>query len=562
MEFLVLGPLVVLDGDRARPVDGHRRRALLAALVSRRGRTVPPAELEDALWPDGPPPSAHHTLHTHVSRLRRELGVPVEARDGGYALDVPAEAVDAGRFGALLAAARRVPEQDPERAVRLLTEALALWRGPAYGGAADLPGVRAEARALEARRLQARERLATALVHAGRPDDAVVVAEALVADEPARETGWAELIRALVAAGRPADGVAAYHRAAAELAELGLLPAAALRAAQAEALAAPDHAQAPGAGAPDAAPGPDGHPDPERTPAVPSTWSPLVGRDADLRALDDLLQDARLVTLLGPGGVGKTRLALEVLRTRQTRHRSGVRWVDLASVHDASAVAASTVSALGVTTDAGPTAAALRRAGALDVLVVLDNCEHVLDAVAEVVEELLAGGRARLLATSRERLGVPAERVHPVRPLGTEGDGAARRLFLDRAAAAGAHVDEGDLATVDAVVQQLDGLPLAIEMAAARTMTTGLRELADALRADAADLRSPHRRGSERHRTLRAVIAWSQRLLDDRQREALQRWPVLAGPVPIQDAVAVLEVEPRDVEDLVARSLLLLHPTP
>ncbi|MBB2922147.1 BTAD domain-containing putative transcriptional regulator [Cellulomonas cellasea] len=598
MDVGVLGPLEVRTDDGTVAVAGARQRALLAALVAHRGRTVGVDVLVDTLWPDDPPPSAAHTLHTHVSRLRRTLEVPVHAHDGGYVLDLADGQVDAALFEAWLAEAERA---DAVTAVTLTESALGLWRGPAFGGAADLPGVRAEARRLEERRTAARRALVDHLVAAGRGGDAVPLAEALVADVPIDERAWAGLVRALVAAGRPADGTTAFGRAVAALDELGLVPSAGLRRAHDEALgvraaalgvrpAAPTSAPADTSGTVAAARPTGARRGPAAT-TVPVPPTSLVGRDDDLADLRLLLGAARLVTLVGPGGVGKTRLALELARRVADGFTSGVRVVELGTVRDAAALPAAALAPLGLGAEAGPATTALRRLGDLDVLVLVDNGEHLLDAAAALVEGVLAGARARVVVTSRERLGVPGEHVHVVAPLATAATPsgpAARRLFLDRAGAAGPVDATLDVTLVDRVVQALDGLPLAIEMAAARTATVSLAELAAMLADDprapaspgagaaaaaadgtdavlgpadgAAALRHPHRTGPERHRSLGSVIAWSEALLDPAEREALHRWPVFAGPVEASDAAAVVGAGRGTVEALVRRSLLLPQP--
>lgn len=573
MDFAVLGPLEVHTPAGARSVTGHRQRALLAALLTRTGHTVAVADLIDSMWPQQPPRTAEHTLHTHISRLRTTLGIPVVARDGGYLLDIPPAATDAGRFDTLMAEATLAPAVD---AVPLLEQALALWRGPAYGSSADLPAVRPEARRLEEQRLRAQEQLVRSLGDAGRPAEAVALGESLVGRAPARETAWVALIHALIAAGRPADGADAYLRATQALDELGLLPSVELRAAHGAALSAPDartphaspHELAPTAATPGAPP----HPSVPRNPgrvgtAIPVLASSLIGRAADLDAIRDCIQEGRLVTLVGPGGVGKTRLALETLRRHANHHPSGTRIVELTTLTDPAAVAPAMVAAIGVAPEGGPAHHALQRAGELDLLVLLDNCEHVVDAVAESVEALQSGGRIRVLATSRERIGVPGECAFPVAPLPISGDAPpARALFLERAASAGlgSAVRDLDLETVDRVVTRLDGLPLAIEMAAALTSTFGLSELADMLESELGTeldlLRNPRRRGPQRHRTLRTVISWSEALLDETERTALHGWPVFVGPVEARDAHAVLGVHRQVLDNLVQRSLLLTVP--
>lgn len=614
MDVGVLGPLEVHARGRTVAVAGARQRALIAALVAHRGRTVTTGLLIDTLWPHEPPPSAAHTLHTHVSRLRRTLDLPLLTRDGGYALDLPAGAVDAERFDAWLTQAEHT---DPLAAVELLGRALGLWRGSAYASAADLPAVRAEAGRLEERRTLAREALVARLVQAGRPTDAVTHAESLVADEPTRESAWTALVHALVSAGRPADGTAAFRRATAALDELGLVPSTALHAAHARALRGgrpatdevtisprpvvpaspsaprrsdvvpPDALHLDDTRAPDTRGGtdPPAHGSPGRSKSVvPVPVTSLVGRQDDVAAVQRLLLDARLVTLVGPGGVGKTRLALEVARQVADAHTSGCRVLELGTLTDAATLTTAVLGAVGLTAQGGADDSALRRLGALDVLVVLDNCEHLVDAAAELVERLLVGGRAQVLATSRERLGVPGEHVLVVEPLATTPEHpAARTLFVERARAAGGlGAEPFDLTLVDRVVRGLDGLPLAIEMAAARAAGVGLPELAAMLGevdpaarhggADAVarlggpdpaapvDLRNPYRSAPARHRSLAAVVAWSEDLLDPPERATLTGWPVFSGPVEAADAEAVLGASRASVEALVHRSLLVPQP--
>jgi hypothetical protein len=337
--------------------------------------------------------------------------------------------------------------------VAALEEALGLWRGPAFGDLADVEVLRGPARRLDELRLAAHEDLAAGWVRSGQAARAAAAAEDLVATQPFREGAWAVLVEALAEGGRAQEALRAYQRAAGALAEAGLVPSARLRAAEAAALSAP--------ALPTLA---------DRL--LPVRASALVGRDDDLAAVEESIGGARLVTVCGPGGVGKTRLALAVAERLGNGFRWGARLVALASVDDAAAVPTVTADALGLSVEEGGAAAALARAGNLDLLVVLDNCEHVIDAAASVAGLLLTGGsRARVLATSRERLGVDGERTWTLAPLSLGGDDPpARRLFLDRARAArpGAGSGPEDLDAADRIVHRLDGLPLAIEMAAGR----------------------------------------------------------------------------------------------
>jgi predicted ATPase/DNA-binding SARP family transcriptional activator len=522
----VLGPVEVeTDDGLVIAVTSPSQRIVLAVLVARANQVVPRDELVEALWGDDPPPSAVHSLRTYVSRLRALTGPALASRAGGFALDVASDCVDAVRFETLVGAASTGP---PTHAVDRLREALDLWRGPAFCDCADVDAVRSEAIRLDEGRRAAREALAGALLASGRVADAVGAAEGLVADEPLREGAWGVLVRALTAAGRSAEALRAYQRACEALADVGLEPSAALRSAEASVLA--------GSPADGVDPATRVLPLPPRPPR-PS----LVGRDDELREVGGLLRTVRLVTLVGPGGVGKTRLATEIAARVGADHRFGWRLIELAGVVDPSAVVPAVIDGLGMT-DAGSPQLALEQAGSLDLLVLLDNCEHVLDAAADVAEQLLRGGQAYVLATSRERLGVDGEHVRTLGPLATDGDSPARALFLERARSVAPHlvVTDADLAAVDGLVRRLAGLPLAIEMAAARLATMTVPELAEMLDERLDLLRSPRRHGDSRHRTLRSVIQWSERLLSDDERSVFRSLSVFAGPVTSDHIEGVL----------------------
>ncbi len=551
MRFKVLGSVELLDGDQALPIGSPNQRRILAVLLAHVGEVVPVDTLLDAVWRNDQPESALASLRTYVSRLRSMLGEQLATRGSGYTLAVEPACVDAYRFETLVRDAAAV---GPGPALALLDEALALWRGPAFGDHADVECIAPQARRLDELRRSATEERAHALLGAGRADEAVAAAEALVTAEPLREGAWAGLIAALAAQGRSAEALRAFQRAADALADAGLEPSRLLREAERAVLAGDAHHVAPSR-----------VPPAERSaPAVPA--SSFVGRDEDRDALADLLGQARVVTLVGPGGVGKTRLALEVARVGAEERALGAKVAELAPVADGPGAADAIVHALGLVSDAVSALDALDRAGDLDVLLVLDNAEHVVDAAAELVERILSGGdRIRLLVTSRERLGVDGEHVRPVAPLPTDHAGsAARRLFVQRAAALAPDllVDVDDELVVR-IVDRLDGLPLAIEMAAAQLATTSLVELADGLDARLAELGSPRRHAPERHRTLAAVLEWSEARLDDRERATLAALSVFAGPVGAADIVGVLgEPGVMDVVRLLAdRSLVVVDRT-
>jgi predicted ATPase/DNA-binding SARP family transcriptional activator len=490
-------------------------------------------------------------VHAAVAAIRRVLepGVPqvLVTRDGGYVLDVSPERVDAARFERALEAGRRLIATSPQRASSLLAEALAEWRGPALAGVEE-PFARAAAARLDELRLQCYELHADVELRLGRHETVVAGLEELAAAHPLREELCAHLIVALYRCGRQADALAAYRRLRATLVgELGVEPGERLRGLE---LAVLRHDQrllpvrAGGAG-------------------LPAPLGLFVGRDGELEDLSALVRSDRLVTLTGPGGVGKTRLALEVAR-RLTDVDTYV--VELAPLPTSALVAETLADALGVRAEPGHAlvrtiAAALSSRPAV---VVLDNCEHLLSACAELVQVLLAGAAGlRVLATSREPLGVPGERVRPVRPLCAAGanesweriaESDAVRLFADRAAAArsGFTVTAGNAALVAELCRRLDGLPLAIELAAARASGLPLAELADRLDDRFVLLESATRVADPRHRSLAAALAWGCDLLPDAERALFARLAVFPAGFDLAAARAVCG-GPSDVALLLAR---------
>lgn len=578
MRYGVLGPVELVTAVGAEPVRGSRQRALLAVLLAHRGAMVPRERLIAALWPGGPPPSAEHTLHSHASRIRALVGPDLRAVPGGYRLDP--EDLDADRFDR---AVRDAARGAPGTAADVLAAALALWRGPAFGAEADLPEVQAEAERLDTTRRSAHEALARALVD-DDPERAAEAAERALDGDPYREGAWALLVRARTGEGRPGEAVRVYLRAAEALDEIGLLPSHELRSAHQAALAVGRPLPGPARGpalrdgrtrtaaprtAPRTAPPPGRETVPAAGGAPPRTATPLprlrttfVGREDELAALRALLARTALVTLVGPGGVGKTRLALEAARHAGGQ---GPRFVELGAVRDPAAVPAAVAAALDADPEDAP-AHALARAAAQDVLLVLDSCEHLAVAVAECVDLLLAeAGPLRVLATSRTPLGLSGEHVVFVEPLPADGPGSpAATLFRDRARAASGRepttngrAGTGTADPVARIIARLDGLPLAVEMAAARTATLSVVDVADLLDARLDGLVSPRRDGPARHRSLAALVAWSRELLPRDARRALDGWPVFATACPPDLAARVLDVPARTAEELAAASLLV-----
>ncbi|KDN20919.1 BTAD domain-containing putative transcriptional regulator [Amycolatopsis rifamycinica] len=568
LRITLLGTFQVSRGDAVLPVPGTRLRNLLVRLALAGGRAVEPGVLVDAVWGDEPPSGTASALQTLVSRLRRALapadGLLVQVA-GGYRLAVDPADVDALRFEQLTAAGReRLRAGDAHAAGAALAEAVALWGEPALI-AAVAPAVATRLARLS---LEAVTDLADAELALGRAEPAAARLTALLAEHPAHERAAALLLDALATQGRQAEALTVYERVRRTLADdLGADPGTALRERHLRLLEPAE-------------------PVPVRVrPApLPTPLTSFVGRDDDLARIAALLTTGRLVTVLGPGGAGKTRLALEAAR----RHGHDVRLVDLASVTEPSKVAPAVLAGIGLRGSALFDARRRAGGGELDVLVselggresllLIDNCEHLIDAVAHLVATLLprcAG--LRVLATSREPLAVDGEALVPLGPLALPGPAddvrevASVRLFSERAAAVrpGFAVDETTWPDIVRVVRGLDGLPLALELAAARLRTLSLPDLAAGLADRFRLLTTGSRTAPPRHRTLRAVIAWSWELLDERERTVADRISVLPGGVTAASAAAVCAgtaVPAGEIPDLLAtlvdRSLLQLAPGP
>ena len=540
LEFRLLGPLEVLAGGDRVPVPGAKERSLLALLLLHAGRVVSADRLLAELWGERLPEDPANALQTRVAKLRRALGQAgarglLASRRPGYVLEVAPEQVDVHRFERLLAEARRTAVT--AGASGRFEEALALWRGPALADFANEGFAQAEIGRLEELRLVAVEgRLDTELA-AGNHAELVGELEALAAAHPLRERFRAQLMVAMYRSGRQADALAAYRAARAVLAgELGIDPSPELRQLEQAILV-----QDPSLAAPEPLAGPAGN--------LPSRLTSFVGRRADLERVQRLLAGRRLVTLTGPGGVGKTSLALAAAAAAG-RHRGGVWLVELASLADPSLVATVVAGALELRDTLGgvagqaplpPLERLVQFAQEGDRLLVLDNCEHLVQACAELAETLLrAAPGLRILATSRERLGVPGEALWPVAPLELPGEALSPealagfdvvRLFLDRAAAVrpGFALDAATAPAVARICRRLDGLPLAVELAAARVRSLPVTEIAARLDDRLALLTGGPRTAASRQQALRATLDWSYRLLAEPERRLFSRLAVFAG---------------------------------
>ncbi|HEY2206166.1 MAG TPA: BTAD domain-containing putative transcriptional regulator [Pseudonocardia sp.] len=554
--FGLLGPVAAVGADgSALALGPPRRRAVLAALLVHAGAGLTVDELVALLWRDVVPASAGTMVHNAVAGLRRTLepagrsGEPgiLVTRGGRYTLLVDPERVDATGFERLLADGRRLLRSAPERASRTLADALALWRGPALAGVEEAFARDAAARWDELRVTCAELRL-DAELRAGRHARVVAEAEDLLRRHPTRETVCAHLMVALYRGGRQAEALNAYHAVRRTLAdELGLRPGPELRRLQAAVLRQGPELDRDGpvdgvaAGTP-----------PRRRGCLPAPLGSFVGRTGAAGRIAMLLGEHRLVTLSGPGGAGKTRLALESARLAEDAGAE-VFFVPLAPCSDPDLVVQTVAESVGARADAGrdlveTVAAALSGA---DAVLLLDNCEHLLDACAGVARALLAtAGRVRVLATSREPLGVPGEQVRPVGPLPLAGSGEgwrriagcdAVRLFAARAASArpGFAVTAENAELVLEVCRRLDGLPLALELAAARAASMPLAELAARLHDRFRLLAGAARGGDPRHHGLAPAVAWSVDLLTGAERELLLRLAVFPGSFDLAAAEAL-----------------------
>jgi predicted ATPase/DNA-binding SARP family transcriptional activator len=562
----VLGPLEVrAAAGLPVAVAGARLRRLLLRLALDPGRVVTSAQLVDAVWDERPPAGAANALQTLVSRLRRLLPGVVESAPSGYRLAVGPEAVDAVRFEALALAGREQLGRDPERARALLGEALALWRGPALADAATAAFAGPAVARLDGLRLQALEDRVEADLAAGATDRLVAELEELVAAHPLSERLGGQLVRALAGRGAQADALGAYERLRSRLAdELGIDPSPELRAVHVAVLRGE---LAPTAPATTLAPAPAraaAHPPPTAPAANTNLRSPItsfVGRGDDLDRILGAFASVRLVTLTGPGGAGKTRLAAEAAARLLERMPDGVWLVELASVADPVDLPQAVLSLFGarelpLLAPPGMTAVApldrlVEAIGGRRMLLVADNCEHLVEAAAALADHLLARCPGlSVLATSREPLGIAGELLHPVGPLAVP-DGQvspagalaypAVRLLADRGAAArpGFTVEEATLAPVLRICRALDGMPLAIELAAARLHALAPDQVAARLDDRFRLLADGRRTALPRHQTLRAVIDWSWDLLGPAEQVLLRRLAVFAGGATLEAAERV-----------------------
>ena len=541
--FQVLGPFEAVVDGHAVPLGGARPRLVLAALAARPNSMVSSDRLIDIVWGDEPPDSALSTLQKYVYRLRSAVGAErLVTRSPGYVLRVGDGESDASRFESLLAVASRLGaagELDEARSA--FDAALALWRGQAWGEFAEFDFARAEVARLDGLRAAAVDDRTEVALAAGRHAEVIGELEATVAEYPLRERPRAQLMLALYRAGRQADALRAYDAFRRFLGEeVGLEPSAPLvTLADAIVLRKPELDWAPpppprAVGEPSAGP---------RMRPPPRAMTRIVGRAAELDDVGAQLHARRLLTLTGAGGVGKTRLALAAAEAAGPEFPDGVAWVDLAAVSGPDDVVQAVADALGVSAlpNVPLVTAVCAAATGRRLLVVLDNCEHVRAAAAAITGALVTDAEpVTVLATSRELLGVEGERVVSVGPLATgTTDAPAVELLAERTGGSSALPgDDREVAALVEIASRLEGLPLALELAAARCRSLGVGEVARRL-ADTFGLLADSRRPVARHQTLDAALDWSFQLLDDEERDTLARLSVFAAAFTLRGAEQV-----------------------
>lgn len=558
LEIRTLGSLEVLVDGRRLDLGTLKQRALLSLLLINRGRAVSADRIVMALWGPDAPPKRRSDVWVYVSRLRKALepaGELVGRVDGGYRLDAATTTVDAAHFESLAEEGRRLLMADPPAASLVLGEALALWKGDAYAEFATTEFAAGEVVRLEEARLSALELRIQADLAWLDSGTLISEIESMVTLHPLRPSFTASLMLALYRRGRQADALSTYGTFADRLAEeTGLEPPPELRALE-ERILMDDPALRPAS---------------TQLPIrLPAPIASFVGRAIELAEVADAVKDHRLVVLTGPGGVGKTTLALEVGR-RLALQYDGTAFIDLTATEDLEDVTPSLGRALRVRAT-GPEAldVVLSRLGDRTVLALLDNCEVAPPKAIESIVALLEGAPGlRVLATSRTTLGIPGEQVVRVAPMGTDRSGDGLALLRERISALPGStsnaVTDAELLTI---VERTEGLPLAIELAAAQLTTWSAAEVISALDDPLGTLIQAERTGPERHRAIRSSIAWSERLLPAPAAELLARLSVFRSSFTFEAICAIAGIgtsaggeEGHQLRRLVDASLVLVEP--
>ena len=580
----LLGPVRIgRAGAEMAPVAQQLLRVLTGMLGLAAGRAVSVPALIDGLWGEDATPEREKNLHSRISALRRLLGEAEPGRGGsrvirsgdGYLLRLDPGCLDVQEFTALAGRARGMARAgDRAGAAGLFREALALWRGPALEDAAPwCPWLAGEAARLEEARASVVEERTECDLALGRHGEAVAEIASLAGAFPLRERLAGQLMVALWRCGRRGEALAVYDRIRRELAtELGLDPGPELRRLHAQLLADDPSLAAPAAGTGTFPPA-----GPARG-TVPAPVASFVGRQAELTELDKLVGRHRLVTITGPGGAGKTRLAIEVTAPLADDYRDGAWFADLAEVTGADRVPAVIAAALGMQLAPGESVGrqVLDWLAGMQAILVVDNCEHLVDAVAEATELILEHSPGvRVIATSRQPLAVPGEIIWETPPIAFPRAGQhytpdelasfdAVKLFTERVPGLRDSVTGAELQTIAGITATLDGLPLAIELAAARASRLSLEQLAGMLKDRVGQSLLVSRTGRRRQQTLEATIGWSYDLLTPGLRSALRKLSVFAGGFTLEAAAAVTGAEDvlTTVDALAERSLIVVDRDP
>ncbi len=558
MQFAALGPVCAVDRGEPVHLGGPRHHAVLGVLIARVDRAVPIDVIITEVWGDDAGERAVASLYTHVSNLRGAVGKNrIVSEGGGYRLALnDGDDVDIARFEDSLTEARRRSGVDPAGAVEALEKALGLWRGRPYEGLEDIPMLTAEITRLSELSATAQMDRFEALLQTG---DAPLVAdlEEVCGRRPLDERPWNLLMRTLYRVGRQAEALRTYtHVRDLFGEEMGIEPSPSLARLEEQILL---------------------H-DPilderstVRPASLPTYLTSFVGRDSEMREIAELLSEHRFVTIVGPGGAGKTRLATEMAATLHGRFPDGVWLIDLAQVSDPTRVAAAIAASVGATGTAGDsTESTVAAISGRRVLVILDNCEHVVDAVRAAAEAMLRSAPGPVvLATSRMALGSPGEHCFTLGGLAVEGaddaSGDAVMLFRERASAVRPIFDQADASVeaIETICWRLDGMPLALELAAAHSDVLSPIEIADLL-ARRFSILVDDRQRRDIHRSLEATIGWSYGLLTPDNRTSFAELGVFEGPFTAEDAAAILNKNRDDaiavIEALTAASLIRVEP--
>jgi len=558
VEFRLFGEISVASGDSVTALPAGRVGLVLAHLLLDPGKPLSTDHLIDDIWGETSPDGAEHKLRVTVSRLRSALedagvgGNLIATTPRGYLARVARSDIDALRFEDLVSVARR--SSDDREVLGALEEALRLWTSDPLSSLSDTPTLDQARRALVETRGDALELWSGAAIRLGRYREVIAELETAVTHFPYREQLWGNLASALYHEDRQVAATRSLQQARCALADLGLDVGSRLMDIESKILAGTL----------------EGKKRPAASGNIPASVDSFIGRTHEIHEIHDRFGTNRLITLAGPGGSGKTRLALEFARNGWT---SGTAWfIDLASISEPGGVVDTLATTLGVDQHiaAGPMSGIVEQVGSARDLLIVDNCEHVIDAAAEVTRQLLAQcPDVRLLATSREPLRIQGEAVITVRSLPVPSEEIAEsdavdsvRLFLDRAeAACEGSRGEASLESVSRIVRMLDGIPLAIELAAVRTRTMTVEEIADRMDDVLSAVGAGPRTALPRHRTLRAAIEWSISLLTDDEREAFSRLAVIQSDFGFDAAVAVsglgTDATQNAIDGLMEKSMML-----